>query len=319
MSNLDASVEVMDWPTPTAGLRPTVELLEPRPVMLGPHQEVRRVLPNRDRRMIGAWCFVDHYGPEDISAETRMWVPPHPHTGLQTVSWLLSGEIHHCDSLGSDALVHPGQLNLMTSGPGIAHSEETPPGHAGQLHGLQLWVALPSPARHEAARDFTQYRDLPTVERSGLSARVVAGELAGTASPALTYSPLVGAELTLSGVADLPVRSDFEHGVLAIDGEMVIEGQPVGVSEICYLGGRRETVHLEGHGRAFLLGGTPFEEQLVMWWNFIGRSHDEIVAFRREWNDGGSERFGRVDGFQGDRLLAPPMPTVQLKPRGRER
>jgi hypothetical protein len=100
------------------------------------------------------------------------------------------------------------------------------------------------------------------------------------------------------------VRSDFEHGVLAIDGEMVVEGQPVGVSEICYLGGRRETVHLEGHGRAFLVGGTPFEEQLVMWWNFIGRSHDEIVAFRREWNDGGSERFGRVDGFQGDRLLA---------------
>ncbi len=129
-----------------------------------------------------------------------MWVPPHPHTGLQTVSWLLSGEIHHRDSLGSDALIRPGELNLMTSGPGIAHSEESPAGHSGELHGLQLWVALPSPARHEAARDFSQYVDLPIVELAGLAVRVVTGELAGAVSPALTYSPLVGAELTLSGV-----------------------------------------------------------------------------------------------------------------------
>jgi quercetin 2,3-dioxygenase len=319
MSNFESSVEVMEATGVVPDLEPVLEILEPRPVMLGPHQEVRRVLPNRDRRMIGAWCFVDHYGPEDVSGGTGMWVPPHPHTGLQTVSWLLSGEVRHRDSLGSDALVRPGELNLMTAGPGIAHSEESPVGHSGLLHGLQLWVALPSPARHQAPRDFTQYRDLPVLEVAGVSARVVSGDLVGVTSAALTYSPLVGAELTVSGAAELAVRPDFEHGLLAIEGDVVVEGQPVGVSEICYLGGRRESIHVAGAGRAFLLGGVPFQEQLVMWWNFIGRTHDEIVAFRAEWNDGRGQRFGRVDGFRGDRLLAPPMPTVQLKPRGRRR
>jgi len=319
VSNLDASVEVLDCTGPLGDLAPVVEVLEPRPVLLGPHQEVRRVLPNRDRRMIGAWCFVDHYGPEEITGETGMSVPPHPHTGLQTVSWLLSGEIQHHDSLGTDAVVRPGHLNLMTSGLGIAHSEESPPGHSALLHGLQLWVALTSPARHEAPRAFRQYRDLPVVEIAGVSARGVVGELAGAESPAVAYTPLVGAELTLVGAAELPLREDFEYGVLGIDGDVVVEGQRLGLSEICYLGGRRESIRVKGAGRAFLLGGAPFEEQLVMWWNFIGRSHDEIVAFRREWNDGGGERFGTVDGFRGDRLLAPPMPTVQLKPRGRRR
>jgi redox-sensitive bicupin YhaK (pirin superfamily) len=319
MSNLDASVEVTDCTGPHDGLTPTLEILEPRPVMLGPHQEVRRVLPNKARRMIGAWCFVDHYGPEDISREVGMWVPPHPHTGLQTVSWLLAGEIRHRDSLGSDAIVRPGQLNLMTAGPGIAHSEESPEGHSGLLHGLQLWVALPSPARLEAPRDFSQYRELPVVEVGGVTARLLIGELGGATSPSLSYSPMVGAELAVDGPAVLPTRTDFEHGVLAIDPGVVVEGRPIGVSEICYLGGGRDSVRLGGTGRAFLLGGAPFEEQLVMWWNFIGRSHQEIVAFRSEWNDGDSDRFGRVDGFRGDRLVAPPMPTVRLKPRGRRR
>jgi quercetin 2,3-dioxygenase len=287
--------------------------------MLGPHQEVRRVLPNRDRRMIGAWCFVDHYGPEDVSRGRGMWVPPHPHTGLQTVSWLFSGAIHHRDSLGSDALVRPGQLNLMTSGPGIAHSEQSPPRHPPVLHGLQLWVALPSPARDEALRDFTQYGDLPMVEVRGLTAKVVIGELAGAGSPATAYSSLVGAELTIDGPADLPLRPDFEYGVLGVDGDVTLAGQRLGISEIAYLGGARDSVRVGGRGRAFLLGGTPFEEQLVMWWNFIGRTHDEVVASRREWNDGGAQRFGTVQGFDGDRLTAPPLPNVQLKPRGRLR
>ncbi len=319
MSNLDASVEVTDCGGQVDDLAPVIELLRPRTVFLGPHQQVRRGLPNRDRRMIGAWCFVDHYGPEDISGEVGMWVPPHPHSGLQTVSWLLSGEIQHRDSLGNDAVVRPGQLNLMTSGPGIAHSEESPPGHTALLHGLQLWVALPSPGRDEAPRDFTQYRELPVLERPGLRATVVVGELLGATSPAQCFSPLLGAELTLSGSVSLPVREDFEHGVLAIDGDVRVEGQPLAPSEICYLGGHRDTVALSGSGRAFLLGGAPFTEKVVMWWNFIGRSHEEIVAFRRVWNDGGGDQFGTVAGFHGDRLAAPPMPTVQLKPRGRRR
>ncbi len=319
MSNLDASVEVTECSGPGDGLVPMLEVLSPRAVFLGPHQEVRRVLPNRDRRMIGAWCFADHYGPEDISGEVGMWVPPHPHTGLQTVSWLLSGEIQHRDSLGNNAMILPGELNLMTSGPGIAHSEESPRGHPALLHGLQLWVALPSPARAEAARDFSQHRALPLVSLPGLSVRVVIGDLAGASSPAQAFTPLIGAELTLSGSSTLPVRPHYEHGVLVIDGEVAVGGQRIAPSEICYLGGGRSAVQLEGTGRAFLLGGEPFGEQLVMWWNFIGRSHEEIVGFRRTWNDGGGDRFGTVEGFSGERLTAPPMPNVQLKARGRHR
>jgi redox-sensitive bicupin YhaK (pirin superfamily) len=147
VSNFEASREVSCGGVAGPGPQPAFELLEPRGVPLGPHQVVQRVLPNKNRRMIGAWCFVDHYGPEDVAAGERMWVPPHPHSGLQTVSWLVSGEIRHRDSLGNDVEVRAGQLNLMTAGPAIAHSEETPSGSTEPLHGVQLWVALPSPAR----------------------------------------------------------------------------------------------------------------------------------------------------------------------------
>jgi redox-sensitive bicupin YhaK (pirin superfamily) len=337
VSNFESDVEIDDVTSADEPLAPALEVLSPRPVLLGPRQEVRRVLPNKDRRMIGAWCFVDHYGPEDITGRAGMRVPPHPHSGLQTVSWLFDGEVHHRDSLGSDALVEPGQLNLMTSGPGIAHSEESPPGHSAIMHGIQLWVALPDDARHDAPRDFTQYRDLPTVVRDGLRATVVTGEFEGAVSPALTFTPLVGVELVVSGDVEVALIPQYEYGVLAVDAGLVVDGQPLELSEIAYAGGDRSTLEMSSPGgdrRAFLLGGEPFREQLVMWWNFIGRTHDEIVEFRRAWNDGpetaarsGSGRpgspdggqFGVVQGFDGDRLIAPPMPTVRLKSRGRRR
>ncbi len=322
MSNLEADREIAE-PAGACDLVPTMERLEPRTVFLGPRQEVRRVLPNKERRLIGAWCFVDHYGPEDITNQRGMRVPPHPHSGLQTVSWLLAGEISHRDSLGSDALVVPGQLNLMTSGPGIAHSEESPPGHSATMHGVQLWVALPEEARHVAPRDFTQYSDLPVVERAGLRATVVMGEFEGAVSPATAYTPIVGVELAVSAEVDLALRPDFEYGVLAIDPGLVVEGQRVEVSEIAYVGGGRGALTVgttSGEvARALLLGGEPFAEELVMWWNFIGRSHEEIVEFRRIWNDGGGEQFGEVVGYDGDRLVAPPMPGTRLKSRGRHR
>jgi hypothetical protein len=266
-----------------------------------------------------------------------MRVPPHPHSGLQTVSWLFDGQVHHRDSLGSDALVEPGQLNLMTSGPGIAHSEESPPGHSAIMHGIQLWVALPDAARHDAPRDFTQYRDLPIVERDGLRATVVTGEFERIVSPAATFTPLVGVELVVSGDASIELRPDYEYGVLAVDAGIEVEGARLDVSEIAYVGGDRTAMRLGSPGhtrRAFLLGGEPFHEHLVMWWNFIGRTHEEIVEFRRAWNDGATSaggpdagrpasvdggQFGVVQGFDGDRLIAPPMPTTRLKSRGRHR
>jgi redox-sensitive bicupin YhaK (pirin superfamily) len=337
VSNFESDVEIADVGCLDDQPPPTIEVLTPRPVLLGPRQEVRRVLPNRDRRMIGAWCFVDHYGPEDVSDGGGMRVPPHPHSGLQTVSWLFDGEVRHRDSLGSNVLVEPGQLNLMTSGPGIAHSEESPPDHSAILHGIQLWVALPDGARQDAPRDFTQYRDLPTVQRAGVRATVVVGQFEGAVSPALTYSPLVGVELVVSGDATLSLAADYEYGILAVDGDLEVEGARLDLSEVAYVGGGRTTLRVVSPGRerrAFLLGGEPFHEQLVMWWNFIGRTHDEIVAFRRAWNDSpalvdSSEAgrpgsvdggpFGVVQGFGGDRLIAPPMPNTRLKSRGRHR
>ena len=202
MSNTESDVEITGAGAAEPELGPVFERLEPRTVFLGPRQEVRRVLPNKERRMIGAWCFVDHYGPEDITGKPGMRVPPHPHSGLQTVSWLLEGEVHHRDSLGSDALVRPGQLNLMTSGPGISHSEESPPDHSALMHGIQLWVALPESARHHAPRAFTQYRDLPVIAREALRATVVMGELEGVVSPATAYTPIIGAELVVSRRGD---------------------------------------------------------------------------------------------------------------------
>ena len=225
MSNAEADRELV-LPQDEADLTPTFERLEPRSVLLGPRTEVRRVLPNKERRMIGAWCFVDHYGPEDISNAAGMRVAPHPHTGLQTVSWLLDGEIHHRDTLGSDAMVVPGQLNLMTSGAGIAHSEESPPGHSPIMHGVQLWVALPDPVRHEAPRDFTQYADLPRLERAGLTATVIIGaargrRVAGDGVLAPGRRRARG-ERRRVGSSCVP---DFEYGVLAIDDGLVVEGR----------------------------------------------------------------------------------------------
>jgi redox-sensitive bicupin YhaK (pirin superfamily) len=337
MSNTESDLEIAGLASPDEALTPTLEVLEPREVLLGPRQEVRRVLPNKERRMIGAWCFVDHYGPEDIAGKPGMRVPPHPHSGLQTVSWLLEGEVQHRDSLGSNAVVIPGQLNLMTSGPGISHSEESPPEHSAIMHGIQLWVALPESARHDAPRAFTQYRDLPVIDREGLRATVVLGELEGAVSPATTYSPIVGAELVFEGLVTIELSTKYEYAVLAIDAGVVVEDQRLEVSDIAYLGGARSTVSLRssyGSSRAFLLGGEPFDEELVMWWNFIGRTHEEIEEFRLAWNDGpsvpdptldqrpqttGGGQFGVVNGFAGDRLPAPPMPTIRLKSRGRRR
>ncbi|MFY9913693.1 MAG: pirin family protein [Nocardioidaceae bacterium] len=320
MSNAEADRELV-LPAGSREQTSTFERLEPRAVLLGPRQEVRRVLPNKHRRMIGAWCFVDHFGPEDITNQVGMRVAPHPHSGLQTVSWLLEGEIQHRDTLGSNAIVVPGQLNLMTSGPGIAHSEESPPGHSALMHGVQLWVALPDGARHDAPRAFTQHSDLPVLGRDGMRATVILGRLEDVESPATTYTPIVGAELVIDGTTTVELRPDFEYGVLAIDDGVVVGGHRLAASEIGYVGAGQDRLELgagRGATRALLLGGEPFDEELVMWWNFIGRSHDEIVEFRRRWNDGDSQ-FGEVVGFDGDRLLAPPMPNTRLKSRGRSR
>jgi redox-sensitive bicupin YhaK (pirin superfamily) len=300
---------------------PVRELLTGRTVQLGESTQVRRLLPSLGRRMIGAWCFVDHYGPDDIAREPGMQVPPHPHMGLQTVSWLHEGEVLHRDSLGSKQTVRPRELGLMTSGRAISHSEESPRDHARYLHGAQLWVALPDSRRH-IAPSFEHHTALPEVTGAGgLHATVLLGELDGAVSPGTVHSPLVGADLTLADgtAARLPLQPDFEYAALAMSGEAEVDGVRLAPGSLLYLGsGRRDLPLLaDTASSVMLLGGEPFAEKVVMWWNFIGRSADDVARAREDWTTG--DRFGEVHGYDGARLAAPGLPATPLKPRGRTR
>ncbi|WP_046494723.1 pirin family protein [Streptomyces odonnellii] len=298
---------------------PRVEVLTARDVPLGGPRAmtVRRTLPQRARTLIGAWCFIDHYGPDDVADTGGMDVAPHPHTGLQTVSWLFGGEIEHRDSMGSHALVRPGELNLMTGGYGISHSEVSTP-RAAVLHGVQLWVALPGEHRH-TARDFRHQVPGP-VRLGGAEIRVFLGSLAGDTSPVPTFTPLLGAELVLDprSTTTVPVDPAFEHGLLVDHGDVHMAGTLLRPAELGYLARGSDTLTLANDtytpARAVLLGGTPFEEEIVMWWNFIGRDHQDIVEAREAWENA-SDRFGSVSGYDGDRLPAPALPNATITPR----
>ncbi|MET7752931.1 pirin family protein [Micromonospora sp. NPDC005367] len=305
-------------PPGVAAVDPGSVLLPGHDVPLGRYTTVRRLLPQRQRRMVGAWCFVDHFGPDDVAERPGMEVPPHPHTGLQTVTWLLDGEILHRDSLGSVQPIRPGQLNVMTSGHGIAHSERSPSTHPPVMHGVQLWVALPDSAR-AGAPDFAHHADLPRWRDGGLDATLLVGEIAGERSPAVVHTPLVGAQLELTGAAPtvMPLRPDFEYGLLAMSGAAEVDGVSFEPGALLYLGVGRNQLMLRGMpgSQLLLLGGVPFDEPLVMWWNFVGRSHEEVAAAREDWMAG--RRFGVVADDPAPPLPAPALPTTRLKARDR--
>ena len=326
MSNVETDPQetvCTDGPEVEDGTAAPVEVLAPRDVPLGGPRAmtVRRTLPQRQRSMVGAWCFADHYGPDDVAATGGMDVPPHPHTGLQTVSWLFTGEVEHRDSLGTHCLVRPGELNLMTSGAGIAHSEVSTPGTT-VLHGAQLWVALP--AEHlDAPRQF-QHHVPDAVRVDGATVRVFLGTLVGQQSPVETFTPLLGAELVLDPGATLTLDVDpaFEHGVLADSPGLTVEGTGLDRGALAFVPPARDRVTLTNDSaepaRALLLGGPPFEEEVVMWWNFVGRSHEDVVAAREAWM-AHSDRFGEVAGYEGpvQHLPAPVIPAVRIRPRSK--
>ncbi len=320
MSNLDLHpASVLCGGADASSRTPVHDVISGREVALGESARVRRLLPTMGRRLVGAWCFVDHYGPDNIADAPGMQVPPHPHTGLQTVSWLLDGEVLHRDSLGSSQLVRPGELSLMTAGRAIAHSEQSPAEHAPVLHGAQLWIALPSAVRHTAPA-FEHHGTLPVLTDRGVAITVLVGELAGGRSPATVHSPLLGADLALGTGADVavPLEPEFEHAMLVASGAAVVDGVEVGPGALLYLGcGRGELrVQSTDASRMLLLGGEPFDEQIVMWWNFVGGRSEEIADAREAWMT--SDRFGTVPGG-ADRLPAPMMPAGRLRPRGRTR
>lgn len=339
-------------PDAGTGTGPCVQLWPAREVPLGGIRgmNVLRTLPQRGLPTVGAWCFLDSFGPD----RTPMSVLPHPHTGLQTVTWPLAGQVRHRDSVGSDVIVRPGELNIMTAGYGVAHSEfavlpaaaASADGDGGahggdaddggaQLpvqRGLQLWVALPDAERNRPPA-FEQHRDLPAVRGPGFVATVMVGTFAGGSSPATMYTPIVGAEVRCGGAASLPLNPEFEHAVLVLDGGLTVDGQDIGPGPLGYLGEGREVLHVDGlpETRFLLIGGEPLQEELLMWWNFVGRTHEDVAQARADWEAqatlpdaaAAAARFGLVRGHGPDagreagRIPAPPLPGVQLRPRTR--
>lgn len=302
------------------------QLLEPRRVPLGGPRAMRvdRTLPQVGRSTIGAWCFVDRYGPDDVGVTGGMAVPGHPHVGLQTVSWLFAGEVEHRDTTGAHALVRPGEVNLMTAGAGIAHSEYSTPA-TRTLHGVQLWVALPD--RHRDAPPAFEHHVPRPVERHGVRILVLVGELAGERSPVTTHSPLIGAEIGLEPGArlELDVDPGHEHGVLVDTGAVTVDGRPVAAGRLLYRapGDARLVLAAAGEwpARVVLLGGEPLGEPLVMWWNFVGRTHEEVAGYRAQWTAeraggvDGPGRFGRFPDAWHVTLPAPELPNARLLPR----
>jgi len=301
---LDAADSAVEATTATAE-PPVVEVTDGREAVVGT-TTVRRVLPRRTRRTVGAWCFADHMGPEQVSETTGLDIGPHPHMGLHTVTWLVEGAVLHRDSLGSEQLIRPGQLNLMTAGNGIAHAEEHVRTYRGVMHGVQLWVAQPAETRG-GAPDFAHHAELPRAEIGGAVATVLVGELAGVTSPARQDTPLVGADLAISpGVTAWPLRPDFEHALVVLDGEVAVGERVVRPGQLGYLGLGRDFLELSAlsASRVLLLGGVPFEEKLAMWWNFVARTKEELAQARTQWATY-DERFGEVASTL-PRITAPP-------------
>jgi redox-sensitive bicupin YhaK (pirin superfamily) len=310
VSTVDADLEIRQEPVTDSG----VELTGSRDAEVG-GITVRRLLPLRLRRSVGAWCFIDHYGPMSVDGVAGMQVPPHPHIGLQTVTWLLAGEVLHRDSLGSEQMIRPGQLNLMTAGRGIAHAEESPAGHDPALHGLQLWVALPQGSRL-AEPAFAHHPQLPQAGLNGLVITVLIGSMLGVSSPARTFSDLVGAQIaaTRDASGTIPLNPAHEQVIFVAAGSANADGTQLRPGQLLYLGTGREQVQLAASAgsQVFLLGGVPLGESLLMWWNFVARTPQEISIAATRWRQG---RFGTVGGYAGDPLPAPPLDAARLRPR----
>jgi redox-sensitive bicupin YhaK (pirin superfamily) len=298
LASMSGPVSPVDAPGPGAAAvePPVVEVLAARETTVG-SLPVQRALPRRRRRTVGAWCFVDHFGPASVDVDGGLDIGPHPHTGLQTVTYLTDGQVLHRDSLGSEQVIRPGQLNLMTAGRGVVHAEEPTRHYRGLLHGVQLWVAQPDATRGGEAA-FEHHGELPQLELPGALVTVLVGEVAGVRSPARRDSDHLGADVLLrAGTTVLPLEPSYEHALVVLDGVLVVDDRPLVPGETAYLGVGREQVVVgtaEKTTRILLLGGTPFDEPLLMWWNFVARSREEVAEAQRQWVADDRSRFGAV-------------------------
>lgn len=278
---------------------------------------VSRTLPTRNRRMIGPWVFLDHLGPVRFSAgQQGLQVGPHPHTCLQTFTWMLQGQIRHRDSLGSDQILRPGEVNLMTAGWGIAHTEESVPAkHAIDLESLQLWLAMPA-SQAAAAPDFQHYAQLPVLLQHGWQGQVLLGEFSGQQAPGQAYTPTVAVDwqLPASSTGVLPLNPAFEYGVYVISGRVQLDHQPLAARTLGYLPPGQQQVELQAleESRVLLLGGAPFSEPVTLWWNYVGHSKAYISAAQADW-ERGSGRFGEIPNPVAEPMAGPPVPWAPQK------
>jgi redox-sensitive bicupin YhaK (pirin superfamily) len=277
--------------------------------------EVRRALPSDKRQMVGPFIFFDQMGPSEFLLGAGLDVRPHPHIGLSTVTYLFDGEIMHRDSLGTELPIRPGELNWMTAGRGIVHSERTAQAlrtSGSRLFGIQSWVAL-SGKDEETAPDFTHYDagEMPVLTGEGKSVRVIAGSLLGASSPVKTSSPMFYADVTLEAGAAVPLDPDYdERGVYIVSGEIDIAGDRFEAGRLLvFRPGDRITIRAHSDARFMMLGGEPMDGPRFIWWNFVSSRMDRIEQAKADW------RAARFDSVPGDSefipLPEPPPPPVR--------
>jgi redox-sensitive bicupin YhaK (pirin superfamily) len=283
------------------------KVIVPRSTDLGDF-EVRRALPSAQRRMVGPFVFLDEMGPAEFRAGSGLDVRPHPHIGLATVTYLFDGEITHRDSLGTFAAIRPGEVNWMTAGRGIVHSERTAAERrvAGdKLHGLQCWVALPA-AKEEIDPSFF-HRDadeLPQVKDKGVIARVVAGQAFGARSPVVTASDTIFVDVTMTAGNVIPLDADYEErAIYIVDGEIEIAGETFTAPNLLvFRPGDRIAVHAKTNAHIAILGGAALEGPRHIWWNFVSSRKDRIEQAKADW------KAARFDIVPGDEIEFIPLP-----------
>ena len=268
--------------------------------------EVRRVLPSKARTMVGPFIFVDQFGPAQLDLGSGMDVRPHPHINLATVTWLFEGAIDHRDSLGSFSTIRPGQVNLMTAGRGIVHSERSPADErkaGAKLYGMQTWLALPD-GREEIDPAFEAITDLPVIEDGRATATVIMGELWGERAPTTTYADTIYAEIVLGAGGAIPLEEDAdERAVMRVGGEASVDGHALKEFELAVLQpGRDMTLESRSGARVMLLGGEAFETKRHAWWNFVSSSRERINQAKEDWREG---RFPKVPGDEEEFIPLP--------------
>lgn len=280
-----------------------------RSAEIGRGTVIKRALPSRQKRMIGAWCFLDHAGPVTFPQGDGLDVGPHPHIGLQTFTWMIEGTMMHTDSIGSKQLIRPKQVNLMTAGYGISHTEVAPDTET-RMHAAQLWIALPDD-KINMAPQFDHYPVLPVVEKDNIEFTVLVGEFMDTMSPVQVHTELLGIDFFAKEQTKtrIPLNPKFEYGFMALEGDAIVNGHDLNSDNMVVLepGISQIEVELPKGSRLLLIGGEPFESPILLWWNLVGRTQEELKTATEQWINQDA-RFGTIPDYDGPRLEAPAFP-----------